>query len=356
MKSSAGYDQPRRPASGRRPVRLDLRPTKRRPSPEEEIARAQKSSFWMWFALVALFHLVLIVCLALFFRAKMTPPPEPFISLMPNGDTVKGTPGAQKAPKVGPTTTAPTVVHHTASAAPPTPPAPEPPPQPAVVQPMPQPILHPEMIAPGPAHVVQNKRKPAKPVPPKPKVKVDLHLVERPVADVADTPPAPTPAKPKPKHPVKKPVAKDVLGDDADIDRAMADPENRGLSRAEIAAKLGDKLDAEGVAHADKIGPSGVANAQSSPFQDFYNSIREQITDKWQVPNQDDAQATDPVVQIHVEKDGRVPPESVVLLHSSGNQAIDDSALAAARSMGYTLEPLPDGCPPDISINLQLNH
>jgi TonB family protein len=355
MKPSAGYDQPRRPAAGRKQVRLDLRPTKRRPSPEEEIERGQKSSFWMWFTLVALFHLVLIVGLALFFRAKMTPPPEPFISLLPEGDTVKGTPGAQQAPKVGATTAAPTMVHHThPTPAPPqlvTPPTP-PPPQPAAVQPTTQPILHPEPILPGPS-LVHSKPKPVK--PPKPKVKVDLHLVERPVAADADTPPTPTPAKPKPKH-IKKTVPKEVLGDDAEIDREMADPENRGLSRAEIAAKLGEKLDAEGVAHADKIGPSGASGSQSSPFQDFYNSIREQITDKWQVPNQDDAQATDPVVQIHVENDGRVPPEDVVLLHSSGNQAIDDSALAAARSMGYTLEPLPDGCPPDISINLQLNH
>jgi TonB family protein len=348
MKPSAGYDQPRRPAAGRKRVRLDLRATKRRPSPEEEIERGQKSSFWMWFSLVALFHLVLIIGLTLFFRAKMAPPPEPFISLLPDGDTVRGTPGAQQAPRVGATTSAAAVVHHTSSA----PPQPVTPPEPAAVQPTTQPILHPEPVSPGPS-LVHSKPKPVK--PPKPKVKVDLHLVERPVADATETTPTPTPAKPKPKH-IKKAVPKEVLGDDSAIDQAMADPQNRGLSRAEIAAKLGEKLDAEGVAHADKTGPSGAAGSQSSPFQDFYNSIREQITDKWQVPNQDDAQATDPVVQIHVEKDGRVQPESVVLLHSSGNQAIDDSALAAARSMGYTLEPLPDGCPPDISINLQLNH
>jgi TonB family protein len=357
MKSPAGYEQPRRPAPRRKQVRLDLRPTKRRPSPEEELERGQKSSFWMWFALVALFHLVVIICIALFYHAKPSPPPEPFISLLPDGDTVKGTPGAQEAPKLGATTQAPSVVHQSAAAPPkPAPPAPIPP-QPAAVRPTLKPILHPDLITPKPSHLAQKKPKPAKPTPPKPKVKVDLHLVDRPVADADDTTPAPSPApaKPKPKH-TKKSVPKDVLGDDSDIDREMAKPENQGLSRAEIAAKLGEKLDAEGVAHADKTGPSGAANSQSSPFQDFYNSIREQITDKWQVPNQDDASATDPVVQIHVEKDGRVPPESVTLVHSSGNSAIDDSALAAARSMGYTLEPLPDGCPPDISIHLQLNH
>jgi TonB family protein len=355
MKSPAGYEQPRRPAPRRKQVRLDLRPTKRRPSPEEEIERGQKSSFWMWFALVALFHLVLIICIAVFYQARSTPPPEPFISLLPDGDTVKGTPGAQEAPKLGATTQAPTVVHHSASA----PPQPEPPTpiHPAAVQPTLPLILHPDLIPPKPLHLAQTKPKPAKPTPPKPKVKVDLHLVERPVADADDVTPAPSPApaKPKPKH-LKKTAPKEILGDDSDIDREMAKPENQGLSRAEIAAKLGEKLDAEGVAHADKTGPSGAANSQSSPFEDFYNSIREQITDKWQVPNQDDASATDPVVQIHVEKDGRVPPESVTLIRSSGNGAIDDSALAAARSMGYTLEPLPDGCPPDISIHLQLNH
>ena len=196
MKPSAGYDKPRRPAARRKQVRLDLRPTKRRPSPEEEIERGQKSSFWKWFAFVALFHLALIVCLALFFRAKMTPPPEPFISLMPEGDTVKGTPGAQQAPKVGATTSAPKVVHHThPKPAPPQPVAPPaPPPPPEAVPPTIQPILHPEMIAPGPSHLTPDKPKPVK--PPKPKVKVDLHLVDRP---------SPTPPRrrrpPRPRRP-----------------------------------------------------------------------------------------------------------------------------------------------------------
>jgi TonB family protein len=362
MKPPAGHEKARRPASRRQQVRLDLRPTKRRPSPEEEIEEGQKSSFWMWFSLVALFHILVIVGLAVFFRARMTPPPEPFISLLPEGETVKGTAGEQAAPKVGATTPAPSTVHHHHVTPAPPQPQPEastpPPPRPEPELQPPPPILHPDLLSPGPVHVAQVKPKPKpkpikpKPVKPKPKVKVDLHLEDGPNAETTTTP---APEKPKPKR-IKKAAPQEVLGDDSEIDREISDPANRGLSRAEIAAKIGDKLDAEGVAHADKSGASGVAGAHTSPFEDFYNSIREQITDKWQVPNQDDAQATNPVVQIHVESDGRVPPERVTLLHSSGNQAIDDSALAAARTMGYTLQPLPDGCPPDISITLQLNH
>jgi TonB family protein len=78
--------------------------------------------------------------------------------------------------------------------------------------------------------------------------------------------------------------------------------------------------------------------------------------DKWQNPDAADQQAVNPVVEIHVEKDGRVPADRVYLKSGSGNQAIDESALNAARSLGYTLQPLPDGCPPDISITFELSH
>jgi TonB family protein len=349
MKSSAGYDQPRRKAaSGKKQIRLDLRPTKRKPSPEEEIERSQQSQFWKWFALVALFHFFLIVGVLLFYRLRPSPPPpEPFISLMPEGDIVKGTPGAQAAPKLGATTAAPEI-HHTKPKPAPTPPplAEKPPPPQAAVPPIPpQPVVH-SIIQPDAPAVAENK---PKPTPPKPKkVKVDLHLVDRTVSETEE--PAP-----KPKH-VKKAPPQPVLGDDEEIAKAAASPENKGLSREQIAAKLGAKLDAAGTEHASKFGPSGSSDSHPNPFADFYASIQEQTMDKWQEPNQDDAQATNPVVQIHVEKDGRVPPERVTLVTSSGNQAIDDSALAAARSLGYTLEPLPDGCPPDISINFQLTH
>ncbi len=66
-------------------------------------------------------------------------------------------------------------------------------------------------------------------------------------------------------------------------------------------------------------------------------SIRDQAMDLWQNPNLSDENAVDPVVQIHVEKDGRVPPESVYLLHSSGNPALRRfGSVAAAKKPGLS--------------------
>jgi TonB family protein len=127
------------------------------------------------------------------------------------------------------------------------------------------------------------------------------------------------------------------------------------LSKEQIAAKLGEKLDAAGVKNAVKPGTSGSTDSRANPFADFYASIRDQAMNQWQSPNLSDANAVDPIVHIHVEKDGRVPTESVRLLQSSGNPAYDDSAIAAAKSLGYLHEPLPDGCPPDISITFKPN-
>jgi outer membrane biosynthesis protein TonB len=185
----------------------------------------------------------------------------------------------------------------------------------------------------------------AKPKPkPKPvkKVKVDLHLVELP-ADGDESAPAPKPHRKTPT------LDRDHIADDDA-------PDTSGLSKDQIAARLGKKLEAAGVSHADHTGPSGDPNGTSNPFADFYASINRQTMDKWQNPDAADQQAVNPVVEIHVEKDGRVPADRVYLKSGSGNQAIDESALNAARSLGYTLQPLPDGCPPDISITFELSH
>jgi TonB family protein len=99
----------------------------------------------------------------------------------------------------------------------------------------------------------------------------------------------------------------------------------------------------------------GSPHAKPSDFSDFYQAIHDQVLNKWSEPNLIDPTAIDPVVQIHVAKDGRVAPELVTLKRSSNNPAFDQSALEAARSMGYTLQPLPDGCPPDISITFNLH-
>jgi len=333
MKHPTGYAKPRRLAPQKK-VRLDLK-RRPKPEPENELDTEQKSHFWKWVGLVALLHLIVILIVYFIYENASTPkPPEQFISLLPPGDVVKGTPGAQEAHKLGPTTPAP-AEHHAVAPVPPPPPAIQPP---KPIQP--KPILKteaPTLLSDKPPIT------PPKPTPPKPpKVKVDLHLAD-----------GPTPVD-KPKPHVKKPVAK-TTDNSADQDHeTTAKPDSSGLSKEQIAAKLGAKLDAAGVKNATRTGASGSANSHANPFQDFYNAIRDQVMSQWQSPNLTDETAVNPIVHIYVEKDGRVPPESVHLVQSSGNPTYDDSAVAAAKNLGYLHQPLPDGCPPDIPITFKL--
>jgi TonB family protein len=344
MKHPAGSVKPRRFAAPKRKVRLDL---KRRPKPEpdDELGIRQKSPFWKWVGLVALLHVVIISLVYWIYEMASTPkPPEQFLSLLPEGSVVKGTPGAQEAHKLGPTTPAP-AVHHASAPPPPTSaiqPKPVTPPS-AAIQP-PKPVVKTE----APTPLADKPITPPKPPPPPkpPKVKVDLTLAEAPTP-VADQPVT------KPKPHLKKPVAKTT--DDSESHEATAKPDSAGLSKEQIAAKLGEKLGAAGVKNATQPGTSGSTDSHANPFADFYASIRDQAMNQWQSPNLSDENAVDPIVHIHVEKDGRVPPESVRLLQSSGNPAYDDSALAAAKNLGYLHQPLPDGCPPDISITFKPN-
>ena len=324
MKPPTGYVRPRRLAPPRKKVRLNLQ-RRPKPEPDDDLGTRHKSHFWRWVGLVALFHVVLISILYwLYETASASKPPEQFISLLPPGDVVKGAPGAQEAHKLGPTTPAPTV---RVASTPPSPPA----------------IQPPKPVPPKP--VVKTETPPiGKPVtPPKPKVKVDLTLADGPM---------PTADKPKPKHHLKKPVVKAV--EDSEAHEAAANPDSAGLSKEEIAEKLGEKLDAPGVKNATKTGASGSENSHANSFADFYDSIRDQVMSEWQSPNLADETAVNPIVRIHVEKDGRVPPESVQLIQSSGNPTYDDSAIAAAKGLGYLHEPLPEGCPPDIPITFKL--
>jgi TonB family protein len=338
MKSPPGKPRARRPVQ-KKPVQLNLRRTPTWPEDDNDLDRGPDVHFWKWFALVFLFHLIAFVLLIIFFNHRPQPPVE-FMSLLPPGDTVKGTPGIQSAPKISATTAAPS---HTAQETPTPPPVAHTPPKPKVPKvqqptPKPPPILIDNGTTPAP---------PVKPKPPKPqppKVKVDLTLADAPDAD---EPPPPKPVKAR-HHPKKahKPANTPV----ADIDS-----DTQGLSKDQVAQKLGDKLKASGVESAEKTGVDGSDHGKANDFQDFYQSIHDQVMSKWSVPNFVDDTAIDPVVQIHVDKDGRVPAELVTLKRSSNNPAFDQSALEAARGMGYTLQPLPDGCPPDISITFNLH-
>jgi TonB family protein len=331
MNPPAGKPRARRPVA-KKPVQLNLRRTPTWPE-EDELNENPDGHFWRWFAIVVVLHVIAFIILALIFHGRSQPQPE-FISLMPQGETVKGQPGPASAPKVAPTLPAPSKQEVE-----PTPPAP---PQPKVqkVQPpesKPPPILKPN--APVQATPPKPKPKPKPPAPPK--VKVDLTLADAPDTD------EPPPPKPKAKVHPKKPAHK------ADADAATSE-ETQGLSKQEVAQKLGDQFKDSGTEKADKTGIDGAAHVKQSDFADFYSSIHDQVMNKWTVPNAVDETAVDPVVQIHVDKDGRVPPDLVRLKRSSNNPAFDQSALEAARGMGYTLQPLPDGCPPDISITFNL--
>jgi len=341
MKNPTGYAKPRRLAAPkpRKQVRLDL---KRRPAPrpaDDELDLEPRSQFWKWVLLVALLHLVAIGIVFFIYESSSTvKPPEQFFSLLPQGDVVKGTPGAQAAHKLGPTTAAP-AVHHTS------------PPPVATTQAkpiVPKPILPPptiEPLTPNSLALDQPSPKPP-PKPATPKVKVDLTLAD-----------APTPAvvKPKPKPHHIKPVTTPTDETTDQDNNATANSNSTGLSREQIAARLGEKLDAAGIKNATQTGTSGSDHSKASPFAEFYAMLHDQVMDAWVVPNLIDDSAQNPVVEIHVEKDGRVPPESVRLTQSSGNQSYDDSAVTAAKSLGYLHEPLPDGCPPDISIVFKPN-
>jgi len=340
MKHPAASVKPRRLSTPRRRVRLDLqrRPT---PEPDDELGIRQKGHFWKWLGLVALLHVVIISLVYWVYETASAPkPPEQFLSLLPAGAVVKGTPGAQEAHKLGPTTSAPAVHHASAPPPPPTPavqPKPATPP-PAAIQP-PKPVLKTEAPTPSTDQPIL----PPKPVVPKPpKVKVDLNLADGPVADKPVT---------KPKPHLKKPVVK--TADDSESHEETAKPDSAGLSKEQIAAKLGEKLDAAGVKNSIKSGASGSSNSHQNQFSEYYLMIAQEVDDKWQIPNVAAEMTSNPVVHIYVEKDGRVPPESVYLVKSSGNSTYDDSAVATAKNFGYLREPLPDGCPPDISINFK---
>jgi TonB family protein len=312
----------------------------RRPQrePEDDLDDPRKNTFWRWVGLVALFHLVALSIFYFIYEFTPTaPPPVQFISLVPQGDIVKGTPGAQEAHKLGATT--PAAVHHSA---PPAPAATKP----VVEKPPPKPVALPAIVKPQATLLAADEKptpkppvKPPKPKPPK--VKVDLTLTDGPASPDAE----------KPKHHPKKPVEKSPDEDDADAN----DHDSTGLSKEEIAAKLGDKKDNEGVKNAEKIGASGSTNGHPNDFSEFYGVIREQVMSQWQAPNATDTSTPMPIVECHVEKDGRVPVESVHLVRSSGNGTIDESALDAVRNIGYVHEPLPEGCPPDITINFRFN-
>ena len=177
------------------------------------------------------------------------------------------------------------------------------------------------------------KPKPVKPTPPKvakaepakPKIKVDLsHLVDAPDTD------EPTPVKAKPKvHPKKTTHTEEKPARDA------VESENDGLTRPpRWPASWARSWRPRAPTRARRPGPNGSTHSKANEFADFYQSIHDQVMSKWSVPNTVDDTAIDPIVRIHVEKDGRVPADRVTLERSSNNPAFDQSALAGRARHG----------------------
>jgi hypothetical protein len=348
MKSPAGQPRARRPAQ-RKQVQLNLRRT---PTwPEEDELDEPHGNFWKWFAVVLLAHILVFAVLLILFHTRATKPPVQFISLMPAGDLAKGTPGAQSAHKIAPTPPA----HSHAAEATPVPPLPTP------VKPLPdKPKIHhvvPPVPTPKPPSIIKDEATeqapPVKPPPPKvaktepakPKIKIDLsHLVDAPDTD------EPAPVKTKPKvHPKKIAHTEEKPDHDTPVNS-----DTDGLTPAEVARKIGDKLRAEGTDKGTTTGPNGSTHSNNNDFAEFKNLIHDKVMSEWSVPNSVDPSAVDPLVHIHIDKDGYVPPDSVSLERSSNNATIDESALEAARKLGHLSEPLPDGFPPDTSISFNL--
>jgi outer membrane biosynthesis protein TonB len=342
MKPTTGNAPPRRLAKPKKQVRLDLRRRAAKPEPEGDLEIERQNSFWKFVGIVALLHVIAIVIVGWYYEMTPTPPPQDqMISLLPLGDVVKGTAGNQAAPKIGPTTAAPSVQHH----AEPPPPAPVPTPVVAKPTPVPTPTPQPIIQSDAPALVPV---KPTPPAPPKPKVKVDLTLQDGPT---------PAPVKHvKPKPHVKKPAPAVTEDTDTPETDSPSNPDSMGLSKEQIAQRLGDKLQSEGATNATNHGVNGSKHSQANQFADFYMSVRDQVMSKWTSPNLSVETAVTPQVTIRVENDGvTVLPESVTLTRSSGNAAYDDSALAAAKQLGHLVQPLPAGCPPVIYIDFTLN-
>ena len=173
---------------------------------------------------------------------------------------------------------------------PPTPEAvkPTPPPQPTALNPLPpNRSSNPEPLAPPPDKPVTIKPPPPKPAPPpKPKPKIALSKADLTEVDTSasahgiTTKPSPWSKKPSKEVPDKHLPKTDT-----------SSPDTTGLSKDQVAAKLASELKHSGVENAPATGPSGAENSHASDFSAFYLSVRDQVMNKWQHPNLDDATA-----------------------------------------------------------------
>jgi outer membrane biosynthesis protein TonB len=138
------------------------------------------------------------------------------------------------------------------------------------------------------------------------------------------------------------------------------------LASAEGGSSGGDNRPAGGGNGQSKYGrlgsPDGAADGMAggvgkgSPFWSYYLRVHDLMYEAWEQPGKavefDKKLVT--TILLRVARDGRI--DAVRLEHSSGNQLMDGSALAAAHSVPR-LDPLPEGLGGDfaeISVNFRL--
>ncbi len=138
------------------------------------------------------------------------------------------------------------------------------------------------------------------------------------------------------------------------------------LASADGGSEGGDNRPAGGGTGESKYGrlgsPDGTADGiaggvgKGSPFWSYYLHVHDVMYGAWDQPGKsaDIDKKLVTTVLLRVARDGRI--DGVRLAHSSGNQLMDDSALAAAHSVPK-LDPLPEGLGGDfaeISVNFRL--
>jgi TonB family protein len=138
------------------------------------------------------------------------------------------------------------------------------------------------------------------------------------------------------------------------------------LASAEGGSEGGDNRPAGGGNGQSKYGrlgsPDGALDGMAggvgkgSPFWSYYLRVHDVMYEAWDQPGKavDFDKKLVATILLRVSRDGRI--DGVRLAHSSGNQLMDDSALAAAHSVPR-LDPLPEGLGGDfaeISVNFRL--
>ncbi|MGA2603230.1 MAG: TonB family protein [Verrucomicrobiia bacterium] len=138
------------------------------------------------------------------------------------------------------------------------------------------------------------------------------------------------------------------------------------LASADGGSEGGDNRPAGGGNGQSKYGrlgsPDGALDGMAggvgkgSPFWSYYLRVHDVMYEAWEQPGKagDFDKKLVTTVLLRVARDGRI--DGVRLAHSSGNQLMDDSALAAAHSVPR-LDPLPEGLGGDfaeISVNFRL--